>query len=282
MNSDKPKAILITGCSSGIGLHAAETLQRRGYQVISTCRSAADVEPLRERGLHHALQLDLADSASVQRGAEAALEMSQGKLFALFNNGAYGLPGALEDISRDALRRQFEVNVFGTHELTRRLIPHLLQLPDARIIQNSSVLGIIAAPNRGAYIASKYALEGLSDTLRLELYGSSIKCILIEPGPITSRFRDNALRAFEREVDSTNSRHAQMYQQALQRLQREGQASSFTLGPQAVTECLIKALESPRPRVRYRVTKPTSIMAILRRVLSSRALDAFLRRFAKP
>lgn len=282
MNSDKPKAILITGCSSGIGLHAAETLQRRGYQVIATCRSAADVEPLRERGLHHALQLDLADSASVQRGAEAALEMSQGKLFALFNNGAYGLPGALEDISRDALRRQFEVNVFGTHELTRRLIPHFLQLPDARIIQNSSVLGIIAAPNRGAYIASKYALEGLSDTLRLELYGSSIKCILIEPGPITSRFRDNALRAFEREVDSTNSRHAQMYQQALQRLQREGQASSFTLGPQAVTECLIKALESPRPRVRYRVTKPTSIMAILRRVLSSRALDTFLRRFAKP
>lgn len=273
------KAILITGCSSGIGHAAAHSLHRRGYQVIASCRHHEDVVRLREEGLPHVLQLDLADSQSIQSAASQALERSEDRLFALFNNGAYGLPGAVEDLPRDALQRLFEVNVFGTHELTRLLIPALLRQPEARIIQNSSVLGFVAMPNRGAYTASKFALEGLTDTLRLELADTSIRCSLIEPGPITSRFRENSLQAFRREIDRDASRHSQMYKAALKRLETKGPAMKFTLPPEAVVKALIHALESRRPRARYRVTVPTHMMHVLKRILSSRALDRFVRRF---
>lgn len=273
------KAILITGCSSGIGYAAAHSLHKRGYQVVASCRDSADVLRLRNEGLRHVVQLDLADSQSIQRAVSETLAICEGNLFALFNNGAYGVPGAVEDLSRETLRRQFEVNVFGTHELTRSLIPALLQQSDARIVQNSSVLGFVAMPNRGAYIASKYALEGLTDTLRLELVGTSIRCSLIEPGPIATRFRENALNAFRREVDRENSRHKCMYESALKRLEAKGSATKFTLSPESVVKVLVHALESPRPRVRYRVTVPTQVMHVLKRLLSSQALDRFVRKF---
>lgn len=276
------KSILITGCSSGIGLHAAQALQQRGYQVIASCRKSEDISALHDKGLKHVIQLDLSDSNSIDNAVEQTLSLTGGRLFALFNNGAYGLPGALEDVSRAALTRQFEVNVFGTHELTTKLIPHFLTMPDARIVQNSSVLGFIAAPNRGAYNASKYALEGLTDTLRLELRGTSIKCVLIEPGPIESKFRDNALKMFKQEIDRNRSRHKTMYEDALVRLERQGPGSSYTLPPDAVTCCLVSALERPNPKIRYRITRPTQVMAVLKRILPGKALDAFLHRFAAP
>ncbi len=275
------KSILITGCSSGIGLAAAWALQERGYQVIASCRQLSDVERLREDGLKHVIQLDLASSESIQRAVGETLTIANNTLFALFNNGAYGQPGAVEDLSRDALRRQFETNLFGTHELTCALLPHLLEQPDARIVQNSSVLGLVAMRNRGAYNASKFALEGLTDTLRLELKDTSVKISLIEPGPITSNFRKNALAAFEREVDIENSRHAVSYQQALQRLRKPGPAAPFTLPPEAVVTKLIHALESPNPRPRYYVTVPTYLMGTLKRLTSSRVLDWLVLKLGK-
>ncbi|MEQ9021422.1 MAG: SDR family NAD(P)-dependent oxidoreductase [Pseudomonadales bacterium] len=272
------RSILITGCSSGIGLDAAMQLQQRGYQVIATVRNREHFALLQEQGLNHVLQLDLRSSESIYAAVAKTLELTEGKLYALFNNGAYGLPGAVEDLTRDALRRQFETNLFGTHELTRALLPTLLQQPDARIIQCNSVLGIVAMPFRGAYNASKFALQGLTDTLRQEMVGTSVKVISIEPGPILTDFRKNSLRAFREEVDVAASRHCDSYEATLKRLNKEGVAQPFTLGPQAVTKKLIHALESKRPKAHYYVTFPTYLMGFLRRVLGARALDAFLRR----
>lgn len=275
------RAILITGCSSGIGLAAAQVLQDRGYIVIASCRKVEDVERLRREGLEHVIQLDLASSESIKHGVAEALAIAGDQLFALFNNGAYGQPGAVEDLSRDTLRRQFETNLFGTHELTRELLPHFLQRDDARIIQNSSVLGLVALPFRGAYNASKFALEGLTDTLRLELKNTAVKISLIEPGPITSRFRANALKAIENEIDLENSRHRDSYKKSLERLRKQGPAAPFTLPPEAVVKKLIHALESRNPRPRYYVTFPTYLMGTLRRIASSRILDRLVLKLGK-
>lgn len=272
------KYVLITGCSSGIGLAAAVVLKARGYCVIASCRKEADVAALQQQGFAHVLLLDLACSASIQAAVREVLRITNGKLFALFNNAAYGLPGAVEDLSREALRRQFETNVFGTHELTCKLLPSMLQLDDARIVQCSSVLGLVVMYNRGAYVASKFALEGLTDTLRLEMYGTSVKVSLIEPGPIESHFRKNALINFEREIDIANSRHSAMYEQGLARMRREGASSRFTLPPSAVVEKLIHALEARKPKPRYYVTFPTYFSGYLKRLLSTRALDWMLRK----
>ena len=278
----KPKSILITGCSSGIGLAAAATLQQRNYLVVASCRKYEDVEKLKGLGLKYVVQLDLANTESIRKAVAQTLEITGGQLFALFNNGAYGLPGAVEDLTRDALRRQFETNVFGTHELTCALLPTFLAMPEARIIQNSSVLGLVAMPARGAYVASKYALEGLTDTLRLELVSTNIKVCTLEPGPITSDFRKNALAAMQRELDINNSRHSEMYARSLQRLTTVGKTMPFTLGADAVVKKLILALESHSPKPRYYVTVPTYLMGALKRILSSRWLDRFILKFGKP
>lgn len=272
------KSILITGCSSGIGLEAARTLRQRGYRVFASCRKSADVERLQGEGFVDALVLDLASSDSIQTAVEQVLERTSGQLFALFNNAAYGLPGAVEDLPRAALQRQFETNVFGTHELTCRLLPTLLKQPDARIVQNSSVLGLVAMFNRGAYVASKFALEGLTDTLRLELHGNSVKVVLIEPGPILSDFRKNALAMFQYEIDMESSRHQALYRTALERLNKQGAAAPFTLPASAVVDKLILALERAKPKPRYYVTKPTYVMGTLKRLLSTSMLDRVIRR----
>ncbi len=238
----------------------------------------ADVERLRAEGLTDALQLDLSSSESIQNAVAQVLTATGGRLYALFNNGAYGLPGAVEDLPRDALRRQFETNLFGTHELTCRLLPTLLAQPAARIVQNSSVLGLVPMFNRGAYVASKFALEGLTDTLRLELAGTCVRVILIEPGPILSDFRKNALAVFQREIDVSGSRHQALYQAAYQRLSRAGPAAPFTLPASAVVDKLILALEKPRPSARYYVTFPTYLMAICKWLLPTVLLDKVIRR----
>lgn len=276
MNALHSKTVWVTGCSSGIGRTAALMLHARGYQVVASVRTVEDEQSLREEGLEHVVQMDLASSDSIQAAVQQVLTLCDGKLFALFNNAAYGQPGAVEDLSRDTLRQQFEVNLFGTHELTVRLLPTLLQQVDARIIQNSSVLGLVAMPMRGAYNASKFALEGLTDTLRLELRGTGVKVSLIEPGPILSRFRVNALAALEAHIDMSASRHQQMYQGALARLRKPGPAAPFTLPPEAVVKKLIHALESRRPRQRYYVTFPTYLMAVLRVLLPGWLMDKVL------
>ena len=271
MQTDK-KSILITGCSSGIGLCVAQGLQQRGYRVFASARATEDVERLQSLGLE-ALQLDLDDDDSISRAVAQVLRETGGTLYALFNNGAYGQPGAVEDLSREVLRRQFETNLLGTHELTRQLIPVMRKQGYGRIIQNSSVLGIMTLPFRGAYAASKFALEGLSWTLRLELKGSGIDISLIEPGPITSAFRKNAFAKYQQNIDKTQSVHRAVYEGMERRLTKQGPAQPFTLPPEAVLKKVIHALESKRPQARYYVTFPTHLFGLLNRLLPARAVD---------
>ncbi len=271
----KRKSILITGCSSGIGYCVAHGLHDRGHLVIASCRNMDDVERLRREGLQ-CLPLDLNDPDSIGEAVEATLGLCDGRIDALFNNGAFGLAGAVEDLSRDAIRAQFETNVFGWLELTNLVIPHMRQQGFGRIIQNSSVLGFVALPYRGAYAASKFAIEGLSDTLRLELAGSGVEVSLIEPGPIESKFRENAEKAFHRFIKREGSAHEQSYIAMEQRLQKEGHATKFTLPPEAVLDKVIHALESAHPQPRYYVTFPTYLFGYLKRILSTRAVDRLM------
>lgn len=277
MGSERPpgRAVLITGCSSGIGYHTAVGLRERGYRVLASARRAADVTRLEGEGFE-ALALDVDDPESIAAAVEQVLERTGGALYGLFNNAGWGQPGAVEDLSRAVLRRQFETNLFGAHELTARVLPAMRRAGAGRIIQNSSVLGLVALRYRGAYNASKFALEGLSDTLRMELRGSGIHVSLIEPGPITSRFRENAHRAFRENIDAAASPHRDTYAAVERRLAAEGDAAPFTLSPQAVLRKVVHALESPRPRPRYYVTTPTHALAFLKRVLPHAWMDKAL------
>lgn len=273
--SNPQKSVLITGCSSGIGYCVANGLKQRGYRVIATARRTESVELLKADGLE-SLQLDLSSSDSIQQAFKQVMQSTDGKLFALFNNGAFGLPGAVEDLTRENLKYQFETNVFGWLELTNLVIPIMRKQGFGRIIQNSSVLGFVCMPFRGAYNASKYAIEGLSDTLRLELKDTNIKISLIEPGPITSQFRANAVIALQQHIDIENSVHREKYTSELERLNKEGPAVPFTLPPEAVLKRVIHALESKQPKPRYYVTFPTYLFAFLKRLLSHRQMDFLL------
>ncbi|WP_046079906.1 SDR family oxidoreductase [Halomonas sp. HG01] len=277
---DSTRSLLITGCSSGIGHAAAHAMAKRGWRVFATARAEADVAQLEAEGLE-ALRLDLADSASIAAAVETVRERTGGRLTALFNNGAYGQPGAVEDLSRDVLREQLETNLLGTHELTIKVLPMMRAQGHGRIVHNSSVLGFAALPYRGAYVCSKFALEGLSDTLRQELTGSGIHVSLIQPGPITSRFRENAYRAYRANIDAAHSAHADTYVKVEARLASEDGKGAFTLGPEAVVDKLIHALEHRRPRPRYAVTVPTHLFAALKRMLSTRGMDRVLLRATK-
>lgn len=274
-NSFSDKTILITGCSSGIGFGVAKGLKQRGYKVFATARKLDDVEKLKADGFC-SLQLDLRDSGSINRALEQILAQTNGKLYALFNNGAYAQAGAVEDLSRSVLKKQFETNVFGWLELTNLVIPVMRAQGYGRIIQNSSILGFMPLKFRGAYNASKYAIEGLSDTLRLELYDTNIFISLVEPGPIASRIRENSVPHFLNNIDRENSVYREFYRHWLERLKKTGPVSRFTLTPEAVLKKVIHALESKYPKPRYRVTVPTHLFWYLKRFLSTRMLDRIL------
>lgn len=269
------KSILITGCSTGIGYVSAHALHQRGYQVIASCRKPEDVDKLRTEGLT-CIQLDLSDPQSISNGVKQALKLTDGRLDALFNNGAYGQPGAIEDLPTQALREQFEVNFFGWHQLVCELLPTMRKQGYGRIVQNSSVLGFAAMRYRGAYNASKFALEGWTDTLRLELNDTDIHISLLEPGPIETQFRANAKQAFLKWITLEGSPHESQYQQQLQRLEKETSNNAFVLPPESCVDPLIHALESPKPKIRYRITTPTKVFAILKRLLPTRLLDKIL------
>lgn len=269
------KTILITGCSTGIGYTCAHALHKRGYKVIASCRKQADVERLQAEGLT-AILLDLSDSQSISQGVEKALQLTGGKLDALFNNGAYGQPGALEDLPTDGLREQFETNFFGWHQLVCEILPVMRQQGYGRIVQNSSVLGFAAMKYRGAYNASKFAIEGWSDTLRLELSATDIHISLIEPGPIETQFRANALEAFQRWITIEGSAHQEQYQQQMSRLNSQSSNNAFVLPAESCIKPLIHALESDKPKIRYRITTPTKVFAVLKRLLPTRLLDKIL------
>ncbi len=279
--SQPDRSVLITGCSSGIGLAVARGLQARGYQVFATARKKEDVERLKTEGLV-SLQLDLDDTLSIKNAVKQVLHETNGRLYALFNNGAYAQPGATEDLSRETLRKIYETNLFGWVELTNLVIPIMRRQGYGRIIQNSSVLGLVAMPFRGAYVSTKYALEGLSDALRQEIEATSdnIYISLIEPGPIVSRIRPNSLKALEANIDMEHSVHRELYKKVVARLKKEGPVAPFTEPPEAVLKRVIHALESRKPRPRYYVTVPTYLFAYLRPVLPWRIMDKMLKRFS--
>jgi NAD(P)-dependent dehydrogenase (short-subunit alcohol dehydrogenase family) len=268
-------SILITGCSSGIGYDAAHALAARGWRVFATCRQPQDCQRLQAQGLE-SWPLDLADAESIANGAAEALERGGGRLDALFNNGAYACPGAVEDLPTEALRDIFQVNLFGHHQLTRHLIPAMRAQGRGRIVMCSSVLGFAAARWRGAYVATKFALEGLTDVLRMEMRGTGVQIVLLEPGPIASRIRENAIPHFERWIDWRHSARADEYAGLLDRLYRGG-ADPWEMPPAAVTRRLIDALESPRPRARYRVTLPCHLAALAKRLLPTALQDLAFR-----
>ena len=268
------RSILITGSSSGIGAVAAHILHAEGWRVFATARQATDLERLSDTGVE-ALYLDYAEPKSISDVAETVLERCGGKLDALFNNGAYGQPGAVEDLRTDVLKAQFEANFFGWHDLTTRIVPAMRKAGSGRIIQCSSVLGLVAMRYRGAYNATKFALEGLTDTMRLELRGSGVFVSSIEPGPIATRFTENARRAFVDNIDIENSVHRNYYSWRLEQMNAGGD-TRFELPPEAVVKKLRHALDSPRPKAHYYVTFPTYLMATLRRVLPTSVFDALL------
>jgi NAD(P)-dependent dehydrogenase (short-subunit alcohol dehydrogenase family) len=267
------RSILITGCSSGIGLDAARGLKARGWRVFATCRQQADCDRLQAEGLE-SFPLDYADEASIAAAVEEVKTRTGGTLDVIYNNGAFACPGAVEDLPREALREIFETNLFGYHDLTARIIPLMRAQGAGRIINCSSVLGLVGMKWRGAYVATKFAMEGLTDVMRIEMKGTGIDIILIEPGPITSRIRENSVAHFERHVNWQASPRADEYRSLLDRLYKQKtKPDAFELPASAVTKALIHACESPRPRPRYYVTTPTHLMGLARRILPTRALD---------
>lgn len=266
------RSILITGCSSGIGRHAALGLKERGWQVFAGVRNPDDLEPLAEQGVE-AIHLDYDSPAIIAGAVDRVLDVTGGRLDAVFNNAGYGQLGAVEDLTTDHLRAQFETNFFGLHDLTRRIVPVMRRQGSGRIINCSSILGFIAARYRGAYVASKYALEGMTDVLRLELAGTGIHVALIQPGPIRSRFIENAVARARKTVDTEGSIHREGYRKALERLSRGDGSSRFKRGPEVVFQKLVHALEADRPRARYPVTIPTHVASWMKRALPSGLID---------
>lgn len=274
------KSILITGCSSGIGLAAAQTLKKRGYRVFATARQAADVQKLQNLGLE-SLLLDVTDSASIGTALDKILQHTGGTLFALFNNSGFVQAGAIEDLTRENIREQFETNVFGPMELLARVLPIMRQQGYGRIIQNSSMLSVVTRPYIGAYCASKFALDGFTHSLRQELRDSPIHVSIIAPGPITSQLRENAKKYFSSVINHPMSPHYQAYVTIAKRYSAEPSALDkyISLSPDSVVKKLIHALESPKPKTHYFIGAPAKVFALLQRLLSERMLDWIMARF---
>ena len=271
------RSVLITGCSSGIGLAAVRFLTARGWRVVASARQQQDVERLRTAG-HAAVRLDVADAGSIRTALDETLTLTGGRLDALVNNAGLAIPGAVEDLSRELLERQFATNLFGTLELTNGVLPLMRRQGHGRIVMISSILGRVAVPWRGAYNASKFALEGLSDTLRLELRGSGIHVSLVNPGPVRSRFRDNSLANFDAWLDGSASPHRETYVRLRAETGAQKDNQPFTAEPEAVARKIAHALESRRPRARYYVTLPAYALATARCLLPVSWLDALLSR----
>ncbi|MEM8592621.1 MAG: SDR family NAD(P)-dependent oxidoreductase [Pseudomonadota bacterium] len=273
------KSILITGCSSGIGYDCAHFLRESGWRVFASCRKEADCDRLRDEGFE-APRIDYEDEDSIESGLAQVLNATGGTLDALFNNGAYAIPGATEDLPRAALRQNFEANFFGYHDLTRRVIPVMRKQGHGRILNCSSVLGIAALRWRGSYNSTKFAMEGLTDTLRLELRPTNIRVILIQPGPIGTDIRKKSIPHFEKWIDWENSAVRPLYEKSLiKRLYKEkGKPDGFQLPPRAVSKKVLKALTAKNPASRYKITTPTYFVALVRRILPRRAMDNLLAR----
>jgi len=271
----EPKNILITGCSSGIGKNAAITLHNKGWRVFATCRSKNDCKFFKNLGIE-SFELDLQSEKSINNAVELIKKKTKSRLDALYNNGAYAIPGAIQDMPRDALREIFEVNVFGQIDLINKCIPLMMSSESPKIINCSSVLGFISLPYRGAYSATKFSIEALTDAMRRENYKEKLKFVLIQPGPINTSIKQKSIKHFEKWLDWKNSAHKKTYEnQVLKRLYNNSKNSLgfFELQPEAVTKILIKVLNSKRTKERYEITIPTRIARIMIKFLPTNVLD---------
>lgn len=271
------KSILITGCSSGIGYDTAHYLHKNGYRVFASARKRKDVQRLKDEGLQSYL-LDVTKPETISETLEAILAQTDGKLYAVFNNAGYGQPGAVEDISTDVLKEQFETNLFGLHEVTRQVIPIMRAQGYGRIIQHSSVLGLISLRFRGAYNSSKYAIEGLCDTLRLELDKDDIHVVTINTGPVHSDFRKNATKKYYEHIHGKPTVFEEEYKKELIPYEGKKEKDIFTRDSDVVVANIIKALESKKPRPRYYNTSATHLLGGLKRILPTAFLDKILLR----
>ncbi|TIV70225.1 MAG: SDR family oxidoreductase [Mesorhizobium sp.] len=277
--AEQLRSIIVTGASSGIGAYCARALKAEGWRVFATARKPADIAALQADGIE-AFYLDYREADSIAALVDAVLGRTGGTLAALFNNGAYAQPGAVEDLPVEALREQFEANFFGWHDLTRRVVPVMRRQGHGRLVHCSSILGLAPVRFRGAYSASKHAVEGLMLCMRQELEGSGIHAALIEPGPVTSKIASNGLTWFLKNIDIENSVHRADYQAQLARLQAGGSVSRLKPGPEVVHAALRHALLSQRPRPHYVVTVPARIGVVLKRILPASALYRVLARRA--
>ncbi|MDG4649065.1 SDR family NAD(P)-dependent oxidoreductase [Roseibacterium sp. SDUM158017] len=266
------RSILITGCSSGIGLAAAEGLRGRGWRVIAACRRPEDVAARRAEGFD-SVRIDHGDAECVDAGWAEAMEITGGRLDALFNNGGHGMSGAAEDVPREAMELVFHSNVFGVHQLTRRAIPVMLAQGSGRIVMHSSVVGYTTLKWRSAYVASKHAIEGLANTMRVELRGTGLHVSILNTGPVASGFRENSARLFERWIDADASRHAEFYRGKFMARRTSPRPDPFEGTAADVVARLVHAVEARRPRTRYYITAPAYAAAFLTRVLPDRAQD---------
>ena len=276
----KTKNILITGCSSGIGKNVAITLHNKGWRVFATCRSKTDCTFFTKLGIE-SFPLDLQKEESINCAVNLVKEKTKSQLDVLFNNGAYAIPGAIQDIPRSAMREIFEVNVFGQIDLINRCIPLMMSSDYPKIINCSSVLGFISLPYRGLYSATKYSIEALTDALRRENYDSKIKFVLIQPGPINTDIKKKSIKHFEKWIDWKKSIHQKTYEnKVIKRLYDNSYKDSFNsyeLQPDEVTKILIKVLNSKKPKARYKITIQTKIAQIMIKLLPTNTLDWFFK-----
>ena len=271
------KVAVVTGASTGIGRATARMLKARGWRVFPTARSRTDLDLLRGEGFQP-VELDLADPDSVEYAAKEVLELSQGMLGALVNNAGYGQPGALEDLSRSAVRKQFETNVIGTLDFTNRFIPVFRAQQRGRIVLVSSVVGRVVIPFLGAYSASKFALEAIGDGWRMELGPAGISVSVVEPGPIKTCFRKRVVSEAARGLEMRNSVFAKQYAKELSEPERTYTRPTdvFQKPPEAVAQRIVHALESRWPRARYPVTGAAWLGDFAARFLPARIKDWML------
>ncbi len=268
------KSILITGCSSGIGLHVAQDLHKQGYRVFAGVRKSEDLQRLIDLGLTDSLLIDVDDTDSIKKAVRKVRLTTDGQLDVLFNNAGFVLAGAIEDLSREAMQQQFSTNVFGSMELIREVLPMMRRQGHGRIIQNSSILGVMTMPFRGAYNASKFAIEGFIDTLRQELSDTDIKVISLQPGPISSSLRNNAKQAFTSHIDVDNSIHKMRYHAMQAYFNREEKRAGLTQSPDIVTKKLLHAIESKHPKAKYKIGGPAYLMGFCKWLLPTKWMDA--------
>ena len=271
------QVVLITGCSSGVGRATALEAARRGHRVFASARRREDLSFLPSQRGVTALLLDVTDAASVARAVEAVLREA-GRLDALINNAGFGQYGAVEDVSPEEWRRQFDVNLFGAVVAIRAVLPAMRTARRGTIVNVSSVAGKISIPFAAPYCASKHALEAVSDALRVEVAPFGIRVVVVEPGPISTRFGETA-REKVSGIVARPGPYSAFYPAAERAMETD-----FTKGrlpPEAVARVILRAVESSDPKPRYRVTSMAKVFLPLRRVLPDRFLDRRMKKLLR-